>query len=110
MDDYPTPGDFAYARTVLDGLVEALVRSGRPMPRSVAPARAVLDRAMTCALSLGRQANSPDEAESASGKIGTDGVAEMLGVTRRTAQRNAESLGARRVSGTWVFDRDDIGA
>lgn len=34
----PSAEDFAYARTVLDGLVEAWVRWGRPEPPSVSRA------------------------------------------------------------------------
>ncbi|MFZ0230543.1 MAG: helix-turn-helix domain-containing protein [Mycobacterium sp.] len=61
-------------------------------------------------MSLQRHGFGPDEEESDSGNIGSGEVAELLGVTRRTVQRNAESLGARQVSGAWVFNRDDIGA
>jgi len=100
--------DLAYVRTVFDGLVDAWVRWGRPEPPSVSRARGILDRALTCAMSLQRQEIHEDEAESDLGNIGSSEVAELLGVTRRTVQRNAESLGARRVSGAWVFDRDDL--
>jgi hypothetical protein len=102
--------DLAYVRTVFDGLAEALVRFGRPMPRTVARAREILDKALTCAMSLERQAIEPDEEESNSGNIGSSEVAELLGVTARTVQRKAESLGGQRVSGSWVFDKNDIGA
>jgi hypothetical protein len=95
---------------VFDGLAEALVRFGRPMPGTVARARGILDRALSSAMSLERQEIEPDGAESDSGNIGSDEVAELLGVTRRTAQRNAEALGGQRVSGSWVFRRSDIGA
>jgi hypothetical protein len=102
--------DFAYVRTVFDGLAEALVRFGRPMPPTVARARGILDRALTWAMSLERQEFESDDADSDSGNIGSGEVAELLGVTRRTVQRNAEALGGQRVSRSWVFDRDDIGA
>jgi hypothetical protein len=109
-DDTALAEDLAYVRTVFDGLVEALVRFGRPLPPSVLRARAILDRTLTCAMSLGRLAFGPDEEESSSENIGSHEVAELLGVTRRTVQRNAEGLGGQRISGSWVFDRDDIGA
>jgi hypothetical protein len=70
----------------------------------------ILDRALTCWMSLERQEFGSDDEESSSGNIGSGEVAELLGVTRRTVQRNAEGLGGQRISGSWVFDRDDIGA
>jgi hypothetical protein len=102
--------DLAYVRTVFDGLSEALVRFGQPMPPTVARARGRLDRALNCVMSLERQEIGPDAEESTSENIGSDEVAELLGVTRRTVQRNAESLGGQRVSGSWVFDRTELGA
>jgi hypothetical protein len=102
--------DIALVRAVFDGLVDSWVRFGRPVPASVTRARGILDRTLTCAMSLERQGFGSDDAESDSGNIGSDEVAELLGVTRRTVQRNAESLGARQVSGAWVFDRNEIGA
>ena len=102
--------DIAFVKAVFDGLVDAWVRWGRPVPASVSRAREILDRALSSAMSLQRQGSRSDEEESDSGTIGSSEVAELLGVTRRTVQRNAESLGARQVSGAWVFDRDDIGA
>ena len=105
--------DIAYVKAVFDGLVDAWVRWGRPEPASVSRARGILDRTLTTlssAMSLQRQGSRSDEEECDSGTIGSCEVAELLGVTRRTVQRNAESLGARQVSGAWVFDRDDIGA
>jgi hypothetical protein len=107
---YPSAEDVAYLKAVFDGLVDAWVRWGRPEPASVSRARGILDRALTSAMSLQRQGIGPNEEESDSGTIGSGEVAELLGVTRRTVQRKAESLGARQVSGAWVFDRDDIGA
>ena len=104
----PSAEDFAYTRTVFDGLVDAWVRFGRPMPPSVSRARGILDRALSSAMSLERQEFGSDDAESDSGNIGSHEVAKLLGVTRRTVQRNAESLGARQVSGAWVFDRNDL--
>jgi hypothetical protein len=107
-----SPEDIAYVKAVFDGLIDSWVRFGRPLPASVVRARGILDRTLTTltsAMSLQRQEIHEDEAESDSGNIGSSEVAELLGVTRRTVQRNAESLGARRVSGSWVFDRDDIG-
>jgi hypothetical protein len=102
--------DLAFVGAVFDTLVAEWVRFGRPMPPTVVRARATLDRALTCSMSLERQAIGPDSEESTSENIGTDEVAELLGVTRRTAQRNAESLGGQLVSGTWVFPRSEIGA
>jgi hypothetical protein len=102
--------DLAYVRTVFDGLAEALVRFGRPMPATVARARGILDRALSSAMSLERQEIEPDTEESRAENVGTDKVAELLGVTRRTVQRNAESLGGQRVSGAWVFPRTELGA
>jgi hypothetical protein len=106
----PSAEELAYVRTVLDGLVEAWVRWGRPVPSSVSRARGILDRALSSAMSLERQEFGSDAGQLNSGNMGTDEVAALLGVTRRTVQRNAEALGARQVSGAWVFDRDDIGA
>jgi hypothetical protein len=60
-------------------------------------------------MSLQRQTFGDGEEESESEKLGTEEVAALLKVTRRTAQRRAEELGAQRVSGTWAFSRDDIG-
>jgi hypothetical protein len=102
--------DLAYVRTVFDGLAEALVRFGRPTPPTVARARGILDRALSSAMSLERQEIGSDGAESSSGNIGSSEVAELLGVTPRTVQRRAEALGGQRVSGSWVFNRDEIGA
>ena len=99
--------DLVYVQTVFDGLVEALVRFGRPMPRTVARARGILQRAVT-SMSLQRQGFEDDDSELESNNIGSDEVAELLGVTRRTVQRNAEALGGQRVSGSWVFDPDEI--
>jgi hypothetical protein len=102
--------DLAYARTVFDGLAEAWVRFSRPMPASVGRARSILDKALACVMSLERQGFGADDEESDSENIGSHEVASLLGVTRRTVQRNAETLGGQRVSGSWVFDRNDIGA
>ena len=102
--------DAAYVKAVFDGLAEALVRFGRPMPATVSRARGILDRALSSAMSLERQEFGSDDAESDSGSIGTDEAAELLGVTRRTIQRNAELLGGQRISGAWIFDRDELGA
>jgi hypothetical protein len=102
--------DLAYVRTVFDGLAQALVRFGRPMPSTVARARGILDRALTCAMSLERHEIEAEGGQSNSGNIGSSELAERLGVTRRTVQRNAESYGGQRVSGSWVFDRDELGA
>ena len=106
----PSPEELAYVRTVFDGLVDAWVRWGRPEPPAVSRARGILDRALTCWMSLERQEFGADEEESVADNLGSHEVAELLGVTRRTVQRNAETLGRQRVSGSWVFDRDDIGA
>jgi hypothetical protein len=111
MTDDFSAEDLAYVRTVFDGLAETFVRWGRPAPPTVARARAILDRALACAMSLERHNIESDGEESSSeNNIGSSEVAELLGVTRRTVQRNAESLGGQRVSRSWVFDRNDIGA
>jgi hypothetical protein len=102
--------EFAYLSAVFDGLVEAVVRFGRPMPRSVGRARGILDRALNSAVSLERQGSRAGVEQSYSENIGCDEVAKLLGVTPRTVQRNAEELGGRQVSGAWVFDREAIGA
>jgi hypothetical protein len=65
---------------------------------------------MTSAMSLQRQEIGADDEESDSGDIGSAEAARLLGVTRRTIQRNAECLGGQRISGAWVFDRDELGA
>jgi hypothetical protein len=109
MPPDPTPEDLAYVRTVFDALAEALVRFGRPMPAAVSRARGILDKALTCSMSLQRQGFGSGDEESCSENIGSSEVAELLGVTRRTVQRNAESLGGKRVSGSWVFDPNDLG-
>jgi hypothetical protein len=70
----------------------------------------VLDSALTWAMSLERQEFESDDADSSQENIGSGEVAELLGVTPRTVQRRAEALGGQRVSGSWVFNRDDIGA
>jgi hypothetical protein len=106
----PSAEDVAFVAAVFDGLAEALVRFGRPMPGTVGRARGILDRVLSSAMSLERQGFGSDDADSDSGNIGTDEAAELLGVTRRTIQRNAESLGGQRISGAWVFDRDELGA
>ena len=102
--------DLAFARTVFDGLVEEFVRWGRPLPLSVSRARRILDRALSSVMSLERQEIEAEGGQSNSGNIGSSEAAELLGVTRRTVQRNAELLGGQRVSGSWVFDVNDIGA
>ena len=87
------------------------MRFGRPMPPTVSRARAVLARTLSSAMSLERQEiESDDEQSIPEHIIGSDEVAKALGVTPRTVQRNAEALGGRRISGAWVFDRDEIGA
>jgi HTH domain len=101
--------DLAYVRTVFLGLVEAWVRCGNPMPRTAARARAILDKTLTSAMSLQRQEIEPDVEESNTANIGSDELAEQLGVTRRTVQRRAESLGGQQISGAWVFDKERIG-
>jgi hypothetical protein len=80
-------------------------RFGRPMPATVARARGILDRALTFAMSLERQGIGSDNAESSPENIGSDEVAELLGVTKRTVQRRAEALGGQRVSGGVPPDR-----
>jgi hypothetical protein len=107
-EDDSLSADLAYVRVVLDALAKEWARFGRPLPKAVAPALAILDRA-TWAMSLQRQGFGSDETESDSEKLGSREVAELLGVTRRTVQRRAESMGGQQVSGSWVFDRDDIG-
>ena len=106
----PSPEELAYVRTVFDGLVDSWVRWGRPEPPSVSRARGILDRTMTSAMSLQRREIGADDEESDSGNIGSAEAAQLLGVTRRTIQRNAECLGGQRISGAWVFDRDELGA
>jgi hypothetical protein len=110
MTDDLSAEDLAYCRAVFDGLAEALVRFGRPMPATVGRARGILDRALSSAMSLERQGIHTDRAESDSENIGSAEAAKLLGVTRRSVQRNGKSLGGRQVSGAWVFDRNDIGA
>jgi hypothetical protein len=110
MTDDLSAEDLAYCRAVFDGLAGALVRFGRPMPPTVGRARGILDRALTWAMSLERQEIEADDADSDSGNIGSGEVAELFGVTRRTVQRNAESLGGQRVSRSWVFDKNELGA
>jgi hypothetical protein len=100
--------DLAYVRTVFDGLTEALVRFVPTMPRTVPRAREILDSALNWAMSLERQEFESDEEESNSGNIGSREVAELLKVTPRTVQRNAEDLGGQRVSGSWVFNKDEV--
>ncbi len=95
-------------RTVLDGLVEQWVRFGRPLPATVVRARGILDRTLTCAMSLQRQEFEADEGESNSDYIGVREAAGLLGVTRRTVQRNAIALGGQLVSGSWVFGRNEV--
>jgi hypothetical protein len=109
-NEMPTPEELAFVVAVMDGLVAEWARFGRPLPRTVARARGILGSALTCAMSLERQGIESDSEESSSEKIGSDEVAELLGVTRRTVQRNAEILGGQRVSRSWVFDKNDIGA
>jgi len=105
---YPSGEDFALVQVVFDDLVKKVC--GYTVPRSVARARGILDRALTCSMSLERQAFESDEEESDPENIGSSEAAKLLGVTRRTVQRNAESLGGQQVSGAWVFPRDEIGA
>jgi hypothetical protein len=102
--------DLAYVRTVFDGLAQEWVRFGRPMPATVGRARSILDKALTCWMSLERQEIGSDDEESDSSYIGAREAAELLGVTPRTVQRNAESYGGQLISGSWVFNREDIGA
>lgn len=109
MSPEPTAEDISYVRAVFDGLADFWVRFGRPLPPTVVRARAILDRTLTCAMSLERRAFGPDGEDSDGENIGSSEVAELLGVTRRTVQRNAEALGGRRVSGSWVFDPKDLG-
>jgi hypothetical protein len=104
----PSAEDLAYVRTVFDGLVDAWVRWGRPAPPSVSRARGILDRALSSAMSLGRQEFGLDEEEPSAEYLGSSEVAELHGVTRRTVQRNAESYGGQRISGSWVFNRNDL--
>lgn len=105
----PTPEELAFVKAVFDSLVDAWVRWGRQEPRTVSRAQGILDRALTCSLSLRRKKIGLDGEDSDGENIGSSEVAEMLGVTRRTVQRNAEALGGKRVSGSWVFDPKDIG-
>jgi hypothetical protein len=102
--------DLAYVRTVFDGLAQEWVRFGRPMPATVGRARSILDKALACWMSLERREIGSDGEDSCSENIGSAEAAKLLGVTRRTVQRRAESLGGQSVSGTWVFDKSDIGA
>jgi hypothetical protein len=100
--------DIAYARAVFDGLVDAWVRSGRPLPRTVPKARLILDKALTVSLQRHQGDCGSGELESSENAIGTAEIAELYGVTRRTAQRRAEAMGAQRVSGAYVFRKDDL--
>jgi hypothetical protein len=109
----PSAEDVAYLKAVFDGLVDAWVRWGRPEPASVSRARGILDRALTtltCALSADGQGSDcrGEELESSEDVIGTAELAELYGVTRRTAQRRAEAMGAQRVSGAYVLRKDDL--
>jgi hypothetical protein len=106
----PSAEEVAYVSAVFNALADALVRFGRPMPATVARARQIFDSALTFAMSLERHNIGSDSAELDEENIGSDEVAKILGVTRRTVQRNAEVLGARRVSGAYVFNRNDLGA
>jgi hypothetical protein len=110
MSDPVSVEEVAHVVAVFDGLVADWMRFGRPMPKTVKQARVILDRALTCAMSLQRQEFGADSGELNQEHIGTDEVAELLGVTRRTVQRRAEDLGGQRISGNWMFRKDDIGA
>jgi len=104
---FPTEEDFALVQVIFDDLVRKVC--GYTVPRSVARARGILDRALTCSMSLQRQDFESDDEDSGSEHIGSDEVAERLGVTRRTVQRNAEAYGGQLISGVYVFP-DEIGA
>jgi hypothetical protein len=104
----PTPDEIEYARTVFDALTDVLVRSGRPIPPTVKRAREILARTYVFVASLQRQ-HTEEGCDAGSENVGTDEVAELLGVTRRTVQRNAESLGGQRISGVWTFPRTELG-
>lgn len=100
--------ELAFARIVLGDLAkERGVYC--PLPPSVPRACRYVDKAVALLLSLERQANGADTTELYSVGIGTQEVAEILQVTPRTAQRKAKALGATKVSGTWIFDRSEIG-
>jgi hypothetical protein len=100
--------DLNYVKVVFDELAKRVC--GYSVPPSVVRARRILERALTSVMSLERQDFGTDEEESDSENIGSAEAAKLLGVTRRTIQRNAESLGAQKVSGAWVLPRDEIGA
>src|ERR1700729_1674581 len=103
----PLAEDLAFVKFVFDELAKKVC--GYAVPRSVVRARGILDRALTCSMSLQRQDFGSDEEESDSENIGSTEAAKLLGVTRRTVQRNAESLGGRQVSGAWVFNGNELG-
>jgi len=104
-----SPEDIAYVRTVFDALVDAWVRFGRPEPRSVERARSILDRALTWSMSQPRHDFEPDDPQSEVENIGSREVAEMYGLTPRTVQRNAKLYGGQKVSGVYVFQKDELG-
>jgi len=110
MSEQVSAEDLAFCAAVLDGLTQEWVRFGRPLPRTVPQAREILDRALKCAMSLERQQIQPMEEDLSENIIGSSEVAELLGVSRRTAQRRGKELGVPQISGSFVFDRNELGA
>jgi transcriptional regulator with GAF, ATPase, and Fis domain len=104
-----SPEEIALVSTVLDELLAAWVRFGRPAPAAAVRAQGLLLRALTSAVSQSRQSERAGLRElSEENTIGAREAAELLGCNRRTVQRRAEALGGQRIAGRFVFDRNDI--
>jgi hypothetical protein len=59
-------------------------------------------------LSPERHGTDTGASDPESSRIGAGQAAELLGLSTRTIQRNANALRGELVSGTWVFDRDTV--
>ena len=107
-EDISAAEGLSFAATVFDALMDAWVRSGRPLPRTVPKARGFLEDAITSAISLERKQSGVAEEELSSGNLGSDELARIHGVSRRTIHMNAEAYGGRKVSGAWVFPAGNL--
>jgi hypothetical protein len=96
--------DLTFVAVILDGLVAEWRRFNRPLPASVPRARALLAKSLARVRQLESQACQDDTRE----YIGTRELAELQGISLRSAQRHAEANGGKLIGGRYVLDAQTL--
>jgi hypothetical protein len=93
-----------FVAVILDSLVAEWRRFNRPMPPTVSRARSLLAKSLARVRQLESQACQDDTRE----YIGTRELAELQGISLRSAQRHAEANGGKLIGGRYVLDAQTL--